>query len=186
MTLVDVCYPSETLEKIMWLILCLCWLRWRLRNRNHSAKGWACAQDGSCQWSAWPRIWFWFVHVIFQVILAPCPWYELPDIGPAMADGITSAVFLPPSCCTGCLVLPELPGHRGTPTRLPDAWPAPELGRRCRGRHCLARCCLPVSFFWVMPQPTPIPLHRCLRAVLSFQLWQSTMQMLCKTASVTQ
>lgn len=110
-------------------------------------------QDGSCQWSAWPWIWFWSVDVIFQVSLGLCLRSVLPDDSPTMADGGTSA---PPMHCTGCLLLPELPHATGPPaagclTQLHCCW-----GRVGAGSSLLAAACLPYS-----SELCPSPLLPC-------------------------
>lgn len=150
--------------------------KWHFGNRNHPGKGWA-AQDGSCQW-AWLWIWFWSVCVIFQVSLGLCLQSVLPDESPTAADrGIHCPqaphwAFAAPRAATG----PHC--------RMPD--PARVLLEMCWGWLGAACCCLPALFFWVMPQPAPVLLCRCLRAGLSFQLSQYTVRMPCKTASVAE
>ncbi|OWK64417.1 hypothetical protein RLOC_00002166 [Lonchura striata] len=117
-------------------------------------------------------------HVSLRLCLQPV----LPDDSPTMADGGTS------THCTGHLLLPELPHAMGPPAagclmQLSCCW-------RCvgAGSALLAAACLPYSSELC---PSLLlcccaVLLVCLRAVLSFQLSQCTVQMLCKTASVAE
>lgn len=90
-----------------------------------------------------------------------------------------------PSCCTGCLLLPELSACHGTLScQTPD--PAQVLAGMLLGLASPGLL-LPACLILLSYAPAhSCPWCCCLRAALSFQLSQYTMQMLRKTARVTQ
>lgn len=148
--------------------------RWHFRNRSHPGKG-------MCRMGAVSGV---HGHKSgFDLSLSFSRWAS--DSACSLCSQMTAPRWQMephPGHCTGPLLLPELPHAMGPPaagclTQLDCCW-------RCVGGP--ACCCLPALFFWVMPQPAPVLLCWCLRAVLSFQLSQYTVQMLCKTASVAE